>query len=129
MQRLRDRHKARVGLITLPSPAYGLVAHSFHTDNTGVSEFNGTQRLGTVCMATPKGFEKVLEVAREVASRIPRKPLPYLEPWIHALQPYKGSVKGKGKGSGKGILSGSQGMGRYHGPAVLPHRPVQAAVR
>lgn len=101
--RLRDRHKAVVALVKLQSREAGLVAHSFHSDNTGVSEFNGSRRLGTA-VSVPESLAGLLPVLREVAAKVPRPAPPrpwsnYLPLWPLAPNVWLSKRKGSGKGS------------------------------
>merc|ERR1712064_222737 len=67
------RQKCTVKLVS-PEGGRALVAHSFHDENTGGMEFNGSRRLGKACEA-PSDFVELLSLARKARRE--------RSPWCH----------------------------------------------
>jgi len=95
IEKLQKKRAEAVGLIPLPSKEAGLVAHSFHTDNTGMSEFNGNKRLGQL-ISRPRAFDKLMPIVAEITKQL-AAPRPELS-WL-----FSGARQGWSRGGGQGV--------------------------
>jgi len=71
MTQLRHDPSASVETVKLPGNNRGLVAHSYHGNNTGVMEYDGKRRLGNPLAKIPGGFEDLLPFIRCVVDHLP----------------------------------------------------------